>query len=86
MMVLSRKQSQHHSLYQTSHRVHNFPARNSGAENSRANFMGAWHFWFFLLENLHAHKILRFWGGGCWGFLEGWGGSASFISMGAGIF
>ena len=28
-------------------------------------------FWFFLLENPHAHKIPPFRGGGCWGFLEG---------------
>ena len=35
-------------------------------------------FWFFLLENPHAHKIPRFRGGG--------GGSANLIFMGAGIF
>ena len=42
-------------------------------------------FWFFLLKNPHAHKIppLR---GGFWVFLEGGGGSANFIVMGAGIF
>ena len=26
--------------------------------------MGTWHFWPFLLENPHAHKIPRFLGGG----------------------
>ena len=31
-------------------------------------------FWFFLLENPHAHKIPPF-REGCWGFLEGGGGS-----------
>ena len=40
-------------------------------------------FWFFLLENPHAHKIPPFWGeGGFWAFLEeGGGGSANFIRM-----
>ena len=42
-------------------------------------------FWFFLLENPHAHKIPPF-RGGFWVFLEGGGGSANFISMGVGIF
>ena len=36
---------------------------------------------FFLQENLHVHKIPRFRGG-----ILGWGGSADFIFMGAGIF
>ena len=43
-------------------------------------------FWFFLLENPHAHKIPPFRGGGFWVFLEGGGGSANFIFMGVGIF
>ena len=42
-------------------------------------------FWFFLLENPHAHKIPPF-RGGFWAFLEGGGGSANFIFMGVGIF
>ena len=42
-------------------------------------------FWFFLLENPHAHKIPPF-RGGFWVFLEGGGGSANFIFMGVGIF
>ena len=37
--------------------------------NGCANFMGAWHFWFFLLENPHAHKIPPF-RGGVLGFLR----------------
>ena len=42
------------------------------AGNGCANFMGAWHFWFFLLGYPHAHKIPPFfWGGGFWAFLEG---------------
>ena len=41
-------------------------------------------FWFFLLENPHAHKIPLFRGGGS-GFLEGEGWSANFIFMGVGI-
>ena len=49
--------------------------------------MGAWHFWFFLLENPHAHKIPPLGGGGgVLVFLEGGGGSANFIFMGVGIF
>ena len=35
-------------------------------------------FWFFLLENPHAHKIPPF-RGGFWVFSEGGGGSANFI-------
>ena len=38
-------------------------------------------FWFFLLENPHAHKIPRFrGGGGCWGFLEGGGGTLRLLN------
>ena len=44
--------------------VRNFSDRKSGAGNGYADFVGAWHFWFFLLENPHAHKIHRFRGGG----------------------
>ena len=36
-------------------------------------------FWFFLLENPHAHKISLFRGGGVVGFWEGGGGSAIFL-------
>ena len=45
-------------------------------------------FWFFLLENPHAHKIPPFRGGGGSGFFQkgGGGGSANFIFMGVGIF
>ena len=39
---------------------------------------------FFLQESLHVHKIPRLGGGGFW--VWGWGGSADFIFMGAGIF
>ena len=46
-------------------------ARNSGTGNGRANFMGAWKKAFFLQENLHAHKIPRFRGGGVGGFRGG---------------
>ena len=42
-------------------------------------------FAFFLQENLHAHKIPRFMEGYLV-FFGGWGGSADFIIMGAGIF
>ena len=39
---------------------------------------------FFLQENLHVHKIPRFWGGG--GILGLGGGKCRFFFMGAGIF
>ena len=52
---------------------------NSGAGNGCANFMCACHFWLFLLEKPHAHKIPRYrGGGGCWGFLEGGGWKCQF--------
>ena len=35
--------------------VRNFSALDSGAENGCAKFKSALHFWFFLLENPHAH-------------------------------
>ena len=40
---------------------------------------------FFLQENLHAHKIPRFRGGGVFWVFWG-GGGADFIFMGVGIF
>ena len=60
--------------------------RNCGDGNGCANFMGAWKIAFFLQENLHAHKIPRFRGGGGYFGLWGGGGSADFIFLGAGIF
>ena len=48
-----------------------FPLPNSGAGNGCANFMGAWHFLFFLMEKPHAQKILRLRGVG---FFLGGGG------------
>ena len=65
-------------------RVRNFSARNFGAKNG-TNFMGAWIFWFYLLENPMPIKFLLFLGGGSCFFLEGVG-SADFIFMGVGIF
>ena len=51
-----------------------FSARNSGAGNGGANFMGAWKNAFFLQEKKsHVHKIPRFRGGGCLGFFLGGG-------------
>ena len=41
-------------------------------------------FWFFLLENPHAHKIPHFTEGGSWVILEGGGGRANFIFYGRG--
>ena len=65
--------------------VHKISARNSGAGNGCANFMSAWHFWLFLMENPHAHKTPPF-RGGSGAFLEGGGGGANFTFMGVGIF
>ena len=48
--------------------------------------MGACHFLVLSAGKPHAHKIPPFWGGGCWVFLGGGGGSANFVFMGAGIF
>ena len=49
--------------------VRNFSARNSGAGKGCANFMGAWHFLFFLLETPMPIKFLLL--GGVVVFLEG---------------
>ena len=61
-----------------------------GAEMAAPILWAPGFFWFFLLKNPHAHKILRFrggWGeGGVLGFSGKGGGSANFIFMGAGIF
>ena len=43
--------------------VHKISARNSGARNGCANFMGAWHFLVLSAGNHHAHKIPPFRGG-----------------------
>ena len=59
--------------------VHHFSARDSGAGNGCANFVGAWHF-LVLSAGIapHAHKIPRFrGGGGVVGFLEGGGGGSA---------
>ena len=42
-------------------------------------------FWFFLLENPHAHKIPPF-GGGCWDFLDRGGWKCQFYFYGRGDF
>ena len=70
---------------QKKHDVHKISARNSGAGNGCANFMGGWHLGFFLLENPHAHRIPRLRGGVVFFWRRG-GGSANFIFMGVGIF
>ena len=62
-------------------------SRNSGAGNGCADFMGAWHFWLFLLEKKTMPiKFLLLGGGGGSGFFRGGGGSANLIFMGVGIF
>ena len=41
-----------------------FPRTILGLEMAAPMLMGTWHFWFFLLENPHAHKSPSFFGGG----------------------
>ena len=66
--------------------VRNFSARNSGAGNGRANFMGAWD--FLVLSAGKPPMPIKFLlvGGGGSGLFRRGGGSANFIFMGAGIF
>ena len=64
----------------------NVSARNSRAGNGCANFMGAWEFLVPSAgENLHAHKIPRFLGGGGIRVFF-WGGECQFNFYVAGIF
>ena len=63
--------------------VRNFSARNSGAGNECANFVGAWQFLVLSAGNPPFLVLGR--GGGSWFFLEGGCGSANFIYMGVGI-
>ena len=56
-----------------------------GWGKGRANFMGAWIFWFFLQEK--TSMPIKFLVLGEGGYFVFWGGgSAKFIFMGAGIF
>ena len=72
------------TVYQKKPRVHNFSARNSGAGNGCANFMGAWHFCVLSAgKNPHAHKIPPF-RGGVVGFLERGGWKYQFYFYGRG--
>ena len=65
--------------------VHKISARNSGAGNGCANFMGAWH--FLVLSAGRTPMTIKFLLlGGVLGFLRRGGGSANFIFMGVGIF
>ena len=68
--------------------VCNFSARNSGAGNGCANFMGAWHFLALSAGKPPMPiKVLVLGGGGFWNFfLKRGGESAKFIFMGVGIF
>ena len=62
-----------------------FPPAILGPEMAAPILWAPGIFWFFLLENPHAHKIPPF-RGGCWGFLGRGGRSANFTFMGVGIF
>ena len=73
--------------FQKKPRVRKFFARNSGAGNGCANFMGAWKYAFFLQENLHAHQFLVL--GGILGlvfFFLGGGAKCRFYFHGRGDF
>ena len=61
-----------------------FPPVTLGLEMAAPILWAPGIFWFFLLENPHAHKIPRFRGGGSWLFGRS-GGSANFIFMGVGF-
>ena len=69
------------NFFQKKRDVHKLSARNSGAGNGCANFMGAWHFLVLSAGKPHAHKIPPFRGGS--GFFRRGGGTANFIFMGA---
>ena len=74
------------SILQKKRGVHKISARNSGAGNGCANFMGAWHFLVLSAgKPPHAHKIPPFRGGGFWVFLEG-GWKCPFYFYGRGGF
>ena len=77
-----------HLVIQKKRGVHKISARNSGAGSGCTNFMGAWHFWFFQLENPPwATPIkLRLLGGGVLGFLRGVGWKRQFYFYGRGDF
>ena len=72
------------SFCQKNPRVRKVFARNSGAGNGCANFMGVWKNAFFLQENPMPIKFLVL--GGVFGFFFVGGGSADLIFMGARIF
>ena len=61
-----------------------FPPTILGPEMAAPILWAPGIFWFFLLENPHAHKIPPF-RGGCWGFLEG-GWKCQFYFYGRGDF
>ena len=63
-----------------------FPPAILGPEMAAPILWAPGIFWFFLLENLHAHKIPPFRGGGGVGFSWKGGWKCQFIFMGAGIF
>ena len=58
-------------MNQKKHGVHKISARNSGPEMAAPILWAPGTFWFFLLENPHAHKISSFRrGGGVLGFFR----------------
>ena len=48
--------------------VHKMSARNSGAGNGYADFMGAWHFWVLSAGKPPCLQNSSFWGAGVLGF------------------
>ena len=73
------------TLFQKNPRVRKIRFRNSGAGNACANFMGAWKKCVLSAgKPPMSTKFLVLGGGVLWVWVLG--GSADFISMGAGIF
>ena len=66
--------------------VHKISARNSGAGNGCANFMGAWHFLVLSAGKPPLPIKFRLLGGGFWVFLEGGGWKCQFYFYGRGDF
>ena len=63
LAALERFEARQNSYSQKKLDVHDISARNSGAGNGRADFMGAWHFGFFCRKTPMPIKFLLLGGG-----------------------
>ena len=83
----NRHKSLRNCFFQKNPHVRNFPPASLRLEMAAPILWSPGIFWFFLLDNPHAHKIPRFRRGSWFFFLcSKGGGSANFIFMGVGIF